>query len=279
MERLQRLDLFTGADELDRLTAHFADGQRRTTAGIAIELGQHRPGNAYLLMESTGQFSRFLANHRIHHQQHLIGLHSGANSHHLPHHFGVDLKATGGVDQKGVVPLRLRLRQTGCSDLFRLCVCSQTEHINTNLPTQSFQLLDGSRAIHVSTHHQRATALIFEMQAKLGRCRGFTGPLKAGHQNHRGGLGGLGEGGVVSTHHIHQLIVNHLDELLVGAHPTHHLSADGLVSDLGNKILNHRKADIGFEQRATNLLQSPINIGFADLVLASQPFDCIFKAG
>ena len=54
MKRLQRLNLFTGANELDRLTAHFADGQCRTTAGIAIQLGEHSPRNAHLLMEGTG---------------------------------------------------------------------------------------------------------------------------------------------------------------------------------------------------------------------------------
>ena len=117
------------------------------------------------------------------------------------------------------------------------------------------------------------------MQAQLGRGRGFTGPLKAGHQNNRGSLRGMGEWCVVATHHVHQLIVDHLDKLLVGAHPTHHLSADGLTAHLRHKILDHRKADIGFEQRTTNLLESPIDVGFADLVLASQPFDSIFKAG
>ena len=279
MERLKRLNLFTGTDELDRLTAHFADGKCRTTAGIAIQLGEHSPGNANLLMEGTGEFGRFLANHRIHYQQHLIGLHSGANSHHFPHHFGVDLKAACGVDQKGVVALRLRLRQTGRSDLFRLRVCSQTEHINPNLPTKGFQLLDGSGAIHIRTHHEGATALIFEVEAQLGRGRGFTRPLQTGHQNNRGSLRGAGQWCVIATHHIHKLIVDYLDELLVGADPPHHLSADGFAAHLRHKILNHRKADIGFEQRTTNLLKSPIDIGFADLVLASQPFDSIFKAG
>ena len=54
MERLKRLNLFTGANELDRLAAHFADGQCGATAGIAIQLGEHSPGNTHLLMEGTG---------------------------------------------------------------------------------------------------------------------------------------------------------------------------------------------------------------------------------
>ena len=117
------------------------------------------------------------------------------------------------------------------------------------------------------------------MEAQLGRGRGFTRPLQTGHQNNRGSLRGAGQWCVIATHHIHKLIVDYLDELLVGADPPHHLSADGFAAHLRHKILNHRKADIGFEQRTTNLLKSPIDIGFADLVLASQPFDSIFKAG
>ena len=54
MERLKCLNLFTGANELDRLAAHFADGQCGATAGITIQLGEHSPGNTHLLMEGTG---------------------------------------------------------------------------------------------------------------------------------------------------------------------------------------------------------------------------------
>ena len=117
------------------------------------------------------------------------------------------------------------------------------------------------------------------MQTQLGRGRGFTGPLQTGHQHNRGSFRGSGKRCVIATHHVHELIVDHLDELLVGAYPPDHLSADGFAAHLRHKILNDRKTDIGFEQRTTDLLKSPIDIGFADLVLASQPFDSIFKAG
>ena len=76
--------------------------------------------------------------------------------------------------------------------------------------------------------------------------------------------------GVVATHHLHELFVDHLDEL-VRTHTTDHLGTDGFLTHLGNEILHHRKVDIGFEQSSTHVLQGTLNVGFADGVLAFSP--------
>ena len=160
MERLESLNFFARTDEFDRLTTHLANRQRRTTAGIAIELREHRSGDPHLIMEGTGELGRLLANHRIHHQQHLIGLHGAANPHHLLHHLGVDLQTASGIDQKGVVTLLFGLRQTGRSDVLRLGLDPETEHIHTDLTAEGLQLLNRSRAVHIRPHHQSLASLI-----------------------------------------------------------------------------------------------------------------------
>ena len=63
VKRLQRLNLLTGADELDRLTADLSDRQRCPAAGVPIELGEHRTGDTDLIMESAGEFRRLLTDH------------------------------------------------------------------------------------------------------------------------------------------------------------------------------------------------------------------------
>ena len=110
MERLESLNFFARTDEFDGLTAHLANRQRRATAGITIELGEHRSSNPHLIVEGTGELGCLLANHRIHDQQHLIGLHGATNPHHLLHHLGVDLQTACGIDQEGVVTLLFGLR-------------------------------------------------------------------------------------------------------------------------------------------------------------------------
>jgi hypothetical protein len=51
MEFLQRVHLFAGADQLDRLAGDRAHGQRRTAAAIAVDAGQHEAGDADALVE------------------------------------------------------------------------------------------------------------------------------------------------------------------------------------------------------------------------------------
>ena len=153
MKRLESLNFFARTDEFDRLTAHFANRQRRATPGIAIELGEHSSGDSHLIVEGTGELCRLLTNHRIHHQQHLIGLYGTANPHHLLHHLGVDLQTASGIDQQGVVTLLFGLCQTGSGDVLRLGLDPKTEHIHTDLSAEGLQLLNRSRTVHIGTNH------------------------------------------------------------------------------------------------------------------------------
>ena len=51
IERLERVGLFAGADELDRHAGDGADRKRRAAAGVAIHLGQDQAGDAEPLVE------------------------------------------------------------------------------------------------------------------------------------------------------------------------------------------------------------------------------------
>jgi hypothetical protein len=46
MEFLERIHLFAGADQLDRLAGDSPHRQRGTAAAIAVHAGQHQAGNA-----------------------------------------------------------------------------------------------------------------------------------------------------------------------------------------------------------------------------------------
>ena len=55
MEPFQRLRLFAGADELDRLADRRPQGDRRAAAGIAIHLGEHRTVYTPVAREMPGR--------------------------------------------------------------------------------------------------------------------------------------------------------------------------------------------------------------------------------
>ena len=279
MKGLQCLHLFAGTDELDRLPAHLADGECRPASRITVQFGEHSSGDSHLFVEGTRELGGLLTDHRIHDEQHLVRLHRRTDAHHLLHHLGVDLEATGGIHQKGVEALLFGLRQTGGGDGLWFGISTETEDLNTDLPAKGLQLFNGRRPVDICPHHQGPPPLVLEMQSEFGGGRGLTCTLQTGHQHHCRGLRGLGERGVIATHHLHELLVDHLNELLVRADAPHNLSANGLLPDVGDEILHHRKADIGLKKGTTHILQRPLNVGFADLVLASQPLDRIFKAG
>ena len=53
MEGLERVELFAGAEELDRLAGDGAHRQRRAAARIAVDAGQHDAGDADALVEGS----------------------------------------------------------------------------------------------------------------------------------------------------------------------------------------------------------------------------------
>ena len=277
VERLQRLHLLAGADEFDRRAAHLADREGGATPGVAVHLGEHGPGDAHLLMERAGEFSGLLADHRIHHQQHLIGCHGAADPHHLLHHRGVDLEAAGGVNDHRVEAFLAALGQARFSDRFGLGIGAEAEHLHIDLLAQRLQLIDGRGPVGVGGHQQRFAPLLFEVQAELGGGGGFTGALQAGHQHHGGGLLGFGQGLIGPAHHLNELLVDELDELLIGADAPHHISAEGFLAHLSDEAFDHRQADVGVQQGAAHIFEGAVDVALADRGLALEAADGILK--
>ena len=65
MEDFEAVELFRDADELDRLARHVAHGERRATARVAVELGEHDAGERQRVVERLRGVDRVLAEHRI----------------------------------------------------------------------------------------------------------------------------------------------------------------------------------------------------------------------
>ena len=93
IERLQRIDFFTHAHELDRDAGHRAHRKRRPTPSITIHLGQDHARQRDGLVEVVRDAHRFLTGHGIGHQQHFTRLHPPANADDLLHHALVNVQA------------------------------------------------------------------------------------------------------------------------------------------------------------------------------------------
>ena len=84
--------------------------QRGATAGVAVELGEHHAGEPDAVPERLGGGHRVLADHRVDHEQDLVGIDGVPDVRGLLHHLGVDAEPAGGVDDDDVV-----LRAPGAS--------------------------------------------------------------------------------------------------------------------------------------------------------------------
>ena len=74
MEGLERIELFAGAGELDRLAGDGAHRQRRTAARIAVHAGQHDAGQRHLFGEALRDVDRVLAGQRVDDEQDFVRL-------------------------------------------------------------------------------------------------------------------------------------------------------------------------------------------------------------
>src|SRR5690606_12065473 len=102
-ELLELLEGLADPEELDRLTGGRLDGERRATAGIAIELGEHDAGDVEALVEGLGGVDRVLADHGVDDQENVGRLHARLDLIELDHQGFVDRKAPRGVVEDVVV--------------------------------------------------------------------------------------------------------------------------------------------------------------------------------
>ena len=102
MEILERIHLFAGTDELDRLAGNRAHGKRCTAPAIAVDTGQHNAGNPHALVKSFRGIHRILSGQSVRNQQHFMRLGRGFDFGHFRHQLIVNRGAPGGVEHHDV---------------------------------------------------------------------------------------------------------------------------------------------------------------------------------
>src|SRR2546421_10597924 len=103
MERVEVVQLLAVGREHDLTTRHRGHGQRRTTAGVTVEVGEYPPVEPDAVEEGLSGGHRVLADHRVDHEQDLVRGDRVTNVGGLRHHLRVHAEATGGVHDHDVV--------------------------------------------------------------------------------------------------------------------------------------------------------------------------------
>ena len=274
MEIFQRVGLFAGADQLDRLARHRAHRQRRAAAAVAVDPRQHDAGEADALIEGACEVDRVLAGQGVRDQQHFMRVGRGFDLGRLAHHLFVERGAAGGVEQHHVVAAELAGFQCALGDLRGLLPRHDRQRRDVEVAAQHGQLLHRRRAVDVERGHQHL-ALVALGHAAGEFCGGggFAGALKADHHDgdrrHRIEIDGL----AVGTKRGDQFVMDDLDHHLAGRDRLDDGGADRLFADAIDEAADHVERDVGLQQRAAHLAHRSVDIGLRQRTAARQPIE------
>ena len=189
----------------------------------------------------------------------------------LAHHLVVERGAPGGVEQHHVVAAEPGRFERTLGDLRRHLAGDHRQRVDLRLAAENGELLHRRRPAHVERGHQHFFLLpVGEAARDLGGGGGFAGALQADHHD------GDRRGGVeidalrVGSERRHQLVVHDLDDHLAGRDRLHHLDADRLRLHALGEGARHIERDVGLEQRAADLAQTGVDVGFAQRAAAGE---------
>ena len=174
------------------------------------------PVSCQRVAEGLRRVHRVLARHGIDHEQPLVRSDGRIDVAHLLHQLGIDVQATGGVDDEHVVDAAARgIQRGGCNPAGAAPGCYRME-IRPHLLGQALQLQHGGRPADVGADQQHALLLADEMSRQLARGGGLAGALQAGQQDDGRRCMAQVEGLRAAAHDRHEFIVDHADQRLAG---------------------------------------------------------------
>ena len=230
IEILQRVELFAGADQLDRLAGDRAHRQRGAAAAVAVDAGEHDAGQAHALVERAREIDGVLAGEGVGDQQHFMRIGGALDLGRLAHHRVVERGAAGGVEQHHVVAAEPGGLERALGDLRRLLAFDHRQRVDLRLAAEHGELLHRRRPAHVERGHQHLALLpVGEALGDFGGGGGFAGALQADHHDGDRRRGVEIDALAVGAERRDQLVVHDLDDHLAGRDRFDHLDADRLL--------------------------------------------------
>ncbi len=250
MEVLELVELLADRGELHRLAGDRAHRECRTAARVAVELREDDAVERDPLVEGLRDGNRFLARHRVEHEQDVRGLGRLAHSRELFHQRLVDVQPPRRVEDDDVAALLLRLLDA-VGD--RLNGVRPREDGNLELLSELLELVDGGRALQVGGDEGRRMPFLAQEQRELGgRCR-LPRALEAREQDHGRRPPGEGDLGASAPHQVGQLLVDDLHDLLAGGEALGQLQAERARLHARDEVLDDLEVDVRLEERETDL--------------------------
>ena len=276
MERLDLVELFADAGELDGLAGERLDRERSAAARVAVELREHDAGDVQRLVERRRRGDRVLTDHCVDHEQDLRRLDRRLDVLQLGHERLVDVQAARRVEKHEVVAVLAGVLDAGLGDLDRVAL-PHLEHGDVELRADGFQLLDRRRAVHVARDEQRALALLFHQPRELRAVGGLARALQADEHHDARRFGADVQLLVFAAHEGAKLLVDDLDDHLRRGETFEHIRAGGAFSHLFYKVLDDLEVDVRLQQGEFDLAHGLLDVGLGEPALAAQALERLGK--
>ena len=264
MKLLERIRLLADTDVLDRLLEHPVNRQRRTTARVAIELGEDHAGHVQRFIEALRDPDRLLTRHPVGDEQNFVGLDRRLELLQLVHHDRVNLQTTSGVDDDHAIARPHALIDSGLRDLDHVLRVAIGVHRHVQRTAKRLELIDRGRTIDVGRHQSRRLVLEHQLACELAGGGRLARPLQADHHDDRRRHGAHLEPLAPFAEHGGELVVDDLHQLLSRLDRLDLQHADRLRLDPLEEFAGEREIHVGFEKNAADFAQSFLDVGIGE---------------
>ncbi len=186
------------------------------------------------------------------------------------------MQAACGIEQQHIDILQFRGFERAARDIDGLLAGHDGQGRNVGLLTQHGELFLRCRTVDVERGHQRLLALLVLQQlGDLGGAGGFTRTLQADHHHHGGRIDVQIEWrrftvGLFAAQHLHQLVIDDLDDLLARRHRFEHFLPNGALGYAVDEFLGDGQRDICFQQGNAHFAHCVAHVLFAQRPAAAQ---------
>ncbi len=190
----------------------------------------------------------------------------------LFHQLFVDMRTARRIEHHDVITTGSRGRNRALGDLDGRLVGDDLKHIDADLAAERFELFHGGRTARIERGHKDALALLVgKAFGDLARCRRFARTLQADHEDRhrRGRIERNGRSFLAQNRD--ELVMNDLDDLLARLDRPGDFRAHGARANLFGKGAHHFERNVGLDQRAADLAQRGLHIGFAERTSPGDP--------
>ena len=268
VEHLEIVQALSGGGEQNGTPCNACHGECRTTAGVAIELGDHDSCEIRSLGERLSCADRILAGHRVNGEQHLVRVCRPSDVRDLLHQLLIDAQTPRGVDDDHIV-LLARGEGDGVAGHRHGVAHPITRfrriHGNVGAFSDGLQLVDGVRTLQVSGDEQRGMPLAAQPRAQFPSQGGLTRALKSDEQDD--GRAGLGEGEAtrLSAQDGDQLVMDDFHDLLSGVECLTHFVAESTLAHPSGEVFDDAQRDIGIQESTPDFSNRRVDVRSGEL--------------